>query len=391
MRQRKRHPLDVPAKVAVALADFCRRAGAVVDPRTVRDALSLLEASQDERVLKLAATEPLAKPLGPFAVVEILETNASAHEVAQRQSEGAYAQVDLKDVEEQIVSSPSPPPQPSPQASASEKKPRRPKQTLESRVAPKVRRAGDPAPPPPARIPAPRASPRYAAFKKRDLPKGRGRFTRVDVMKAKLHKLLEPHMKEELEQLIAQHGHRVALKRALDPIYFGKKGEALTVADIEGALLHHELRTLIAEREKQLVIAAVTEARGDLHRAGLTLGMRDDELDHIVLNSGALSAIEQIREHHAREALAHGNLRLKLDLIDQPKYLANLGVEKRFRDALAVELSELLDASLAKAADVDALVREAARQSGLPHEKLKAAVDRTGLSAAYRRRLAVAR
>jgi hypothetical protein len=225
-------------------------------------------------------------------------------------------------------------------------------------------------------------------FKKRDLPKPRGRFTRVDLTRAKVHKLLEPQMREELEALIAQHGHRVALRRALEPLYLGKKGEPLVVADIEEALLHHDLRQTIAEREKALLVAAVTEARGDLHRASATLGMRPEELDHVALNCGASADIAKIREHHAREALAHGNLRLKLELCEKPKYLADLGVEKRFRDALARELTELLDRALGEATDLHGLVQAAARREALPYEKLKAAVDRTGLSAAYRRRLA---
>lgn len=387
MRQRKRHPLDVPTPVAVALADFCRRAGATVDPRTVRDALSLLDAAEDSRVLAFCSVDPLARPLGPFAVVEILETSGSAHAVAEREKAGEFDAVPLADFAEEpktVAAAPAPAPLPSPPAATPKK--RRSKSDLTARVAPKHRKAG--APPTPPRPPAPRASPRYSVFQKKNLPLPRGRYTRVDLTKAKVHKLLEPHMREELEALIKQHGHRVAVKRALDPIYLGKKGEALQVSDIEEALLHHDLRTVIAESEKQLVIAAVTEARGDLGRAAATLGMRTEELDHVVLNCGAAAEIAKVREHHAREALAHGNVRLKLELLGKPKYLADLGVEKRFRDALALELTELLDKALFAAKDVDGLVHEVARREGLPYEKLKVAVDRTGLSAAYKRRLA---
>jgi hypothetical protein len=55
-------------------------------------------------------------------------------------------------------------------------------------------------------------------------------------------------MKEELEALIRQHGHRVALRRALEPSYAGRGGEALSLAEVEAALVHHELRSLISER-----------------------------------------------------------------------------------------------------------------------------------------------
>lgn len=391
MRQRKRHPLDVPTPVAVALADFCRRAQAPVDPRTVRDALSLLSPDQDERVLKLSASEPLARPLGPYAVVEILEHSASAHEVAERQLAGEWEHVELAEVP--LTPQPSlPAPAAAPQTPAAFEEPDPPrkkrerKPSVEARIAPKHRRSGEPKAAP--RAPAPRASPRYAVFVKKDLPKPRGRFTRVDLTKLKAHKLLEPHMREELEQLIEQHGHRVAIRRALEPIYLGAKGDTLSVADIEAALLHHELRPLIGQRERAMVIAAVSESRGDLGRAASALGMKPDELEHIALNAGATLELEKIREHHAREALAHGNLRLKLELMEKPRYLADLGVEKRFRDSLALELAEKLDPAVGLVSDVDALLREVARREALPYEKLKAALDRTGLAATYRRRLA---
>ncbi len=384
MRQRKRHPLDVPTPVAVALADFCRRSGATVDPRTVRDALSLLDAADDARVLELASAEPRAKPLGPFALVEVVENRLSPRDAADRQKRGDFDAVALADFTE--APAPSPPaPRPASPAPGEEGPRRRKREPKVDRVAPKVRRAGEA----PAAPPAPTAQkpPRWAPFKKRDLPKPRGRFTRVDTAKLKVHKLLEPHMKEELEGLIRQHGHRVAIRRALEPLYFGKKGEALTVDDIEGALLHHELRTAIADGERTLLIAAVTESRGDLGRAAVALGMRTDELDHIALNCGASAEIAKIREHHAREALAHGNVRHQLELLDRPKYLADLGVEKRFKESLARELSELLDKALFGATDVEGLVREVSRREGLPYDKLYAAVENTGLSSAYRRRL----
>jgi hypothetical protein len=135
-------------------------------------------------------------------------------------------------------------------------------------------------------------------------------------------------------------------------------------------------------------VAAVTETKGDVGRAAFTLGMKPDELEHVILNSGAQQDVGRIREHHAREALAHGNLRLKLDLVERSKYLADLGVEKRFRESLALELTELLDRSLSAAKDLDGLLLDASRREGLAYDKLKSAVDRTGLSAQYRRRLA---
>ncbi|MBL8950959.1 MAG: hypothetical protein JNK82_09300 [Myxococcaceae bacterium] len=351
----------------------------------MRDALSLLDAGQDARVIELAAIEPRAKPLGPFAVVEIVESRASDRDAAKAQERGDFDALDLADFSEAVAAEPPPTSPPIAESVAEPPKKRRSKRAeTADRVAPKVRRAGEPKGVAEPKAPKP---PRWAPFHKRDLPKPRGRFTRVDVTKLKLHKLLEPQMKEELELLINQHGHRVAVRRALDPLYFGAKGEALTVSEVEGALLHHDLRRTIEERERTLVIAAVTEVRGDLGRAALLLGMRLDELDHVVLNCGAAAEIAKVREHHAREALAHGNVRHKLDLLDRQKYLADLGVEKRFKEALALELSELLDKAVEGATDLEGLIREVSKREALPYEKLNTAVEQTGLATAYRRRL----
>src|SRR5438552_6684419 len=49
-----------------------------------------------------------------------------------------------------------------------------------------------------------RRPPRSTLFPYTTLFRSRGRFTRVDLTKLKLHKLLEPQMKEELEALIRQ-------------------------------------------------------------------------------------------------------------------------------------------------------------------------------------------
>lgn len=392
MRQRKRHPLDVPTPVAVALADFCRRAGAPVDPRTVRDALSLLDEAKDDHLLLYAAQAPFAKPLGPYAVIDIIETGMTPFEGAERQLAGVYDHVMLAPPPpeahpppEQAVPTPEPVELAADEdeaAPAPRSKKGRAAAAVSSRIAPKHRKATDPKP-----LPPPPAEPRLSAFRKRDLPKPRGRYTRVEGTRLKVETLFKPHLKEELEALIRQHGHRVAIRRALDSQYYGKKGEALESSDVADAMLHHGLRTALTERERMLVLSAVTDSRGDLARASAALGMKPEELDHIVLNTGAANDIAQIREHHAREALAHGNLRHKLELLDKGKYLEGLGVEKRFRDALALELKEVLDQALGRAKDVDGLVTEVARREGLSHEKLRLAMDRTGLSAQYQRRL----
>jgi hypothetical protein len=387
MKQRKRHPLDVPTPVAVALADFCRRAEAVTDPRSVRDALSLIDAAQDGRVLELAGAAPAMKPLGPFAVIDVLE-GMTPQDASRRQREGRYDLVSFIEVPD--VPMPAPPPSPAsdaneaPPRAAKTKRTRAPKQTVADRIAP-VKRAPKGTV---AEVPAEPKAPPVSLWRKRELPVGRGRFTRVDSVKARASKLFEPHKREELERLVSQSEHRVALWHALENQYTGKSGDALALADVEAAVAKHGLRAALETRERELLITAVTEALGSRFRAAGALGLTPAELDHISLNCGAEAELARIREHHAREALAHGNLKLKLDLLERGKYLADLGVERRFKDALALELKELCDKQLPGPVDLKELVAAAARAAGLNAEKLRRAMDQSGLSAQYAAELA---
>ncbi len=396
MKQRKRHPLDVPTPVAVALADFCRRSGAVTDPRSVRDALSLIDAASDARITALAAEPPSVKSLGPFAVIDVLDGMSPA-DAAMRQREGRYDTVLFMDAPdrptppmpegiqaERLAARPTPPP---PSAKRTRKqRAADEKQAVADRIAPTRRQPGDPLPAP--RIAASAKPPPESNWPKRDLPKGRGRFTRVDAVKGRAAKLFEPHMREEVESLAKQSGHRFALLKALALRYVGKNGVDLAISDVESVLAHHKLRPIIEESERLLVISAVTEAKGSFYKAAADLGLKPDDLEHIALNSGSAAEIDKIREHHAREALAHGNVRLKLDLLETPKYLTDLGVERRFRDALTVELKELADASLEGVDSVAKLIQAIALAQGLSVEKLRKAMDHTGLSAQYVSRLA---
>jgi hypothetical protein len=389
MRLRKRHPLDVPTPIAVALADFCRRAGAVTDPRSVRDALSLVDASLDARVLELAGDAPAMKPLGPFAVIDMLD-GMTPQDAARRQREGRYELVAIGDLADAPPPPPSPsPPRPEAEAEAPGPKKRRSRKAkaaaVAERIAP-VKRAPRSFEPP-AEPPAPPPE-KPSAWRKRELPKGRGRFTKVDATKARASKLLQPHKREELEALVTQHGHRIALWKVLSMQYTAMNGENLTLEDVEAALARHRLRTVIAIRERELLIGAMTDAQGSRFRAAGALGIEPGELDYIALNIGVDAELDIIREHHAREALAHGNLRRKLEMLERGKYLADLGVELRFRDALALELNELLERHLKGKSELKELVTAAARAEGLDAQKLRRAMDQTGLSAQYASRLA---
>ena len=91
--ERKRQPDDVPTPVAVAVSDYCRRAGAPASPRAVREALSALLESDDFRVRAVTDAEPPVRPLGPFAVVD-LARGTPPEIVGLRERSGYYALVE---------------------------------------------------------------------------------------------------------------------------------------------------------------------------------------------------------------------------------------------------------------------------------------------------------
>src|SRR5262245_33715818 len=91
--ERKRQPDDVPTPVAVAVSDFCRRAGVPAAPRAVREALSTVSEAEDFRVRAVTDAEPPVRPLGPFATVD-LARGTPAETAALRERSGYYALVE---------------------------------------------------------------------------------------------------------------------------------------------------------------------------------------------------------------------------------------------------------------------------------------------------------
>ncbi len=91
--ERKRQPDDVPTPVAIALSDFCRRAGVPASPRAVRSALSAISEAEDFRVRAVTDAEPAARPLGPYAVVDLVR-GTPLDTAALRQRSGYYTLVE---------------------------------------------------------------------------------------------------------------------------------------------------------------------------------------------------------------------------------------------------------------------------------------------------------
>lgn len=389
--QRQRQPDDVPTPVAVAVSDYCRRAKSPATPSEVREALALLSEADDFRVRTLTDTDPAATPLGPFAVVDVLKGTDPAL-AAVRQGCGYYGVVqELARVHEEkrppappapdIPSFATPAPRaavPAPVPAKPEKAARSAGETVQARIAPRKRAAPDLAPPDSEEAEAP-------SFLKRDLPKPRGRFTRLEAPRTSFQELTRSSGKEALEAVLASHEHRFALLNSLAQQYNGARGD-LTLTELEGVMRAHGLMEAMETRERTAVLAAFTDQRGAAGRVSWALGLSPSELQQLEKKLDVTREVEELRERFRREALTARNLTQRLDLLGREKYLADLGIKKRFTDMLRRELEVLVRDELPGAKSLSELAETVARKQGAPSELMLRALERLGVAESLNKR-----
>jgi hypothetical protein len=363
---RKRSADEVPTPVAVAVADFCRRAGAPAPPPEVRDALSALAPAEDFRVRALTDAEPPARPLGPYAVVDVLGGTAPAL-AAQREACGYYL------LAKELLASGGPAPAAPPLASLAEPPPA-------VAVAPPPSERPPPAPPlnapRPPRAPAPTVAERIAPRRRLagsrtedSVPAPpRGRFTQLPAEQPALEML----DRNRLEDLIAQHGHRPALLRALGSGH----APGLTALTLDQALERAGLLDGLLVRERELILAMLEEHRGALGRAAWALGIRSTELLGWAERLGITAEVDRIRDRFRRDALQPVHWTARLDLAGKRKYLEDLGVTADFERSLARDLRRALDAAEGAPEDRTAVV---ASRLGVAPESLRRSLLRLGL------------
>jgi hypothetical protein len=391
--QRQRQPEDVPTPVAVAVSDFCRRAKAPATPSEVREALALLSEGDDFRVRALTDDEPETTPLGPFAVVDLLKGTAPSL-AATRQECGYYQVVqELARVREEKAP-PAPAPAPAPtQASAPpapvparpERAAKSPRETVQERIAPRKRYSLEASDTENETETAPLPLGGTSSFLKRDLPKPRGRFTRLDAPKTSYQELLRAEAKAVVEVGLENHEHRFSLLHTLAGQFSGTRGD-LSLSELESALRHHELLDALAVRERQAVLASYTEHRGAAGRVAWALGISPSELKLLMSKLGISEEVEEVRERFRREALTSRHLTQRLDLLGREKYLMDLGIKKRFTDMLRRELETLAHEELAEARDLPGLAERLGRKHGAPSELVLRALERLGVAEGLRKR-----
>jgi hypothetical protein len=386
--QRKRHPEDVPTPVAVAVADFCRRAKAPASPAVVRDALSLLSDDEDFRVREVTDLDPQHTPLGPFALADIVSFGTDQATASQREQTGYYDMVRelvrARAAKKTAIDVTEPAPQrvvpyitveaPRPAKPAAEPK-RSKSEVIAQKIAPRRRDAGSAV----ERTKVPAQVYGTAFLPRRDLPIPRGRFTRLDPSRSAYETLLRADAKATVEALVEQVPHRVALLRTLDQGYLGRRGAPLTLTDVEAVLERHKLAAALSTRERDAIVAAVAESRGALGKAAGALNMKDGELEQIIDHLHLRKAIDELRERFAREALSPRNLSYRLELVPRRRYLEDLGLERKFPAALERDLRELVAEVKDGVGSVSELIDLLARQHALVPDLLRRAFETLGL------------
>lgn len=377
--QRKRHPDDVPTPIAVAAADYCRRAKGQAPASVVREALAVLSDDDDFRVKELTDAEPAVRPLGPFAVVDVVSGTAPAI-AAQRELTGYYALVRSMAAKTEAPAKASPPPPPprkvakAPAAPPPTKEARKQKKeaaTIAQKIAPKKRVHTTAA----AVVKAP---PPQSPFRKRELPLPRGKFTRIEAEASRLDELFRPDAKDELVGLIEQTGNRISLRKTLERQYVVRRGVAPSPDDVDALLERHKLSKAMARKERETILSALTESHGAMTKVAFAMGLNSFEVDRLIAVIGIRSEVTEIRDRWVREALSTRNLGMRLDMLGRGKYLADLKIVRRFKEALVRDILEMLEA-LPVMADLEQLVTVASKRHALDPESLRTAIDRLGI------------
>jgi hypothetical protein len=371
--ERKRQPDDVPTPVAVAVSDFCRRAGTPAAARAVREALSTVTEADDSRVRAVTDAEPPVRPLGPFAVID-LARGTPPDTAALRERSGYYALVEeLLALADLRATEPAPLPASAVPAPAEQSPSAAPPQPPVQEAATSARggRRSEPASP----TVAERIAPRRRTAQPPEQPAPRGRFTQGELQRAPLEALEEPEGRATLESLLAQHGHRTALLRTLAHGYTGSRGEP-SATELDALLAHHGLLDAAEASERELLLAALSEHRGALGRVAWTLGLRGPELTALISRLGLGPEVDRLREHFRREVLTPPSWTVRLDLLGRRKYLEDLGLDREFEDRLRGDLGREIRALDADGEDVPAAL---ARRLSVSPTLVGRALERLGL------------
>lgn len=290
---------DVDAELAERVARWCAEAGRGSASTEILRALAPLGWDDLLAVRALLADPPPARPLGPFALVDIAR-GVAPEIAAEREREGRYR----REEEPEQATGLSPPPRPARRRPAARKR----------STALVIRRARDRAPAQAAALPDP----------------------------PRIEDLRRPEGRTVLEQLLRRHGaQRVTIARALAAGWRRDDGATPGEEDLSSLLDHHGLTRVFARRERDELLHALRAARGFRPAAADRLALDLAGLDAAIARLGVLEEAERIREERRTELRARGTLaeRVRLLLGEEPR-LRDLGLVEEIEADLRARLPE---------------------------------------------------
>ncbi len=396
----QRDPLSIPAPVAIALADFCRRADRPSSPDEVRQALARLSSLDDSRVMSLCSEEPPTRPLSPHAVVDVLE-GLEAEEAAAREARGHYrsmAEGIARDAAAAKAAS---------EAAAAEARPTAAiasAPTIEAAPKARTRRASAKAPTPLLRRSREEVETRRLAREAETIARedqeerpppprpGRkpaaplfGRFVVGPAAKRPLRELGT----DELAALISElRANTRGLTDRLDSLFSGEGGKSI---DVRKLVRQHGLAEHFKQEERDNLRGLLRQQRGFEPPIRRALGLTGGELRRLIANHGLEAEARELKERTREEARADAPLASRLQLAcSRTDALRDAGVLDELDQRNFAELEASLD-RIASEREVDpvVLVELSRRELGIEPRPWRKAAEHYRLVHAAARRLGV--
>lgn len=392
-----RDPREISDSIVSAVLDFCRRADRPTTAEEVRLALARLGSDREREILRLAASEPPARPLSPHAFVDWIQGMPPAQAAALEEA-GAYqaiareAAAQAIDLQLRLD-----------RAAKVEKKVRpttkRRKKADETPAGPIVRRRPRPEPPAEAtaetgtgeREPESPPSPPVRPGRRPAEPRF-GRFVSGPPAKRPIAELEGPEGGEILRGLIAEtHGNPSLLLDRLNAAWAPPQG-TIGRARLEELLERHGLAAVRRKAEREQLRALLRRQRGFDRPVARAWRISTADLRRLVAEYGLAEELEELRRRAREEVLAEERLEARLDLLfRQADRLHALGAHREIHEKVREELTRRVEQTPVegKPETPEVLLELVRRQEGLDRAAWRWAVDRFGLLGLAARRLGI--
>lgn len=385
-----RDPREISDSIVSAVLDFCRRADRPTRAEEVRLALARLGSDRDREILRLATSEPPARPLSPHAFVDWIQGMPPAQAAALEEAgayqaiarEAASQAIDLQvrlDRAAKVEKKARPPARRRKKADETPTGPivrRRPRETSAEAEPGEGERESPPSPPVrPGRRPA---EPRF------------GRFVSGPAAKRPIEELEGPEGEAILRDLVAEtHGNPSLLLDRLNAAWAPAQG-TIGRARLEELLERHGLAATRRKAEREQLRTLLRRQRGFDRPVARAWRISTADLRRLVSEYGLAEEVEELRRRAREEVLAEERLEARLDLLfRQADRLHALGAHREIYEKVRDELTRRVEQMPVEGETPEVLLELIRRQEGLDRAAWRWAVDRFGLLGLAARRLGI--